>query len=134
MNVREMLTHNIGLKALSLFLAMMLWLFVAAGMESEIALFMPVVFAHLSPGLAIVNQPPARIDVRLAGPRILLLKLKAERLPVFLDLQGVREGITAFPAVEMAIHIPEGVRVTRVTPAAIEVRLAKIGTPGTGEK
>jgi YbbR domain-containing protein len=130
MNVREMLTHNLGLKVLSLFLAIVLWLFVAAGMETEIGLVLPVVFAHLSPDLAVVNRPPARIDVRLAGPRILLLKLKAERLPVLLDLQGVREGTTVFPAVEMAIRAPEGVRVTRVTPAAIEVRLAKAGSSG----
>jgi YbbR domain-containing protein len=129
MNLREMLTHNLGLKALSLFLAMVLWLFVAAGMETEIGLSLPVVFAHLSPGLAVVNRPPARIDVRLAGPRIILLKLKAEPLPVLLDLQGVREGTTVFPALEMAIRVPEGVRVTRVTPAAIEVKLAKTGSP-----
>ena len=127
MNVREMLAHNLGLKILSLFLAVMLWLFVAAGMEAEIGLSLPVVFTHLSSDLAVVNQPPARLDVRLAGPRILLLKLKAAQLPVLLDLQGVREGTTGFPAVEMAIRVPEGVRVTRVTPAAIEVRLAKAG-------
>ena len=127
MNLREILTHNLGLKTLSLFLAMVLWLSVAAGMKAEIGLSLPVVFAHLSPGLAVVNQPPARIDVRLSGARILLMKLKAEQLPVLLDLQGVREGTTVFPAVEMAIRVPEGVRVTRVTPAAIEVRLAKAG-------
>jgi YbbR domain-containing protein len=127
MNVLEMLANNLGLKVLSLFLAVMLWLFVAAGMEAEIGLSLPVVFTHLSSDLAVVNQPPARLDVRLAGPRILLLKLKAAQLPVLLDLQGVREGTTAFPAVEMAIRVPEGVRVTRVTPAAIEVRLAKAG-------
>jgi YbbR domain-containing protein len=127
MNVREMLAHNLGLKVLSLFLAVMLWLFVAAGMEAEIGLSLPVVFTHLSLDLAVVNQPPARINVRLAGPRILLLTLKAAQVPVLLDLQGVREGTTAFPAVEMAIRVPNGVRVTRVTPAAIEVRLAKAG-------
>jgi len=127
MNVREMLTHNLGLKALSLFLAIVLWLFVVAGMETEIGLSLPVVFAHLSPGLTVVNRPPDRIDVRLSGPRILLMKLNAERLPVLLDLQGAREGTTTFPAVEMAIRVPVGVRVTRVTPAAMEVRLAKNG-------
>lgn len=125
MNVREMLTHNLGLKVLSLLLAMVLWLFVAAGTESEISLSLPVVFTHLPPGLAIVSLPPARIDARLAGPRILLLRLNAERLPVVLDLQDAREGSTVFPGVESAIRVPEGVRVRRVTPAAIEVKLAR---------
>ena len=127
MNLREVLTHNLGLKALSLFLAVVLWLFVAAGTESETGMSLPVVFAHLSPGLTVVNRPPARIDVRLSGPRILLMKLKADQLPVLLDLQGVREGTTVFPAVETAIRVPDGVRVIRVTPATIEVRLAKTG-------
>jgi YbbR domain-containing protein len=125
MNVRETLTHNLGLKVLSLFLAIVLWLFVAAGTESEIGLSLPVVFTHLPTGLAIINQPPARIDARLAGPRILLLRLNEERIPVVLDLQGAREGSTVFPGVESAISVPDGVRVTRVTPAAIEVRLAR---------
>jgi hypothetical protein len=127
MNVREILTHNLGLKVLSLFLAMVLWLFVAAGTELEIGLSLPVVFTHLPPGLAIINRPPARIDARLAGPRILLLRLKAERLPVVFDLQDAREGSIVFPGVESAIRAPDGVRITRVTPAAIEVRLARAG-------
>jgi YbbR domain-containing protein len=127
MNAREMLTHNLGLKALSLFLAIVLWLFVVAGMEEEIGMSLPVVFVHLSPELAVVNRPTAKIDVRLSGPRILLLRLKAEQLPVLLDLQGVREGTTTFPAVEREVRLPAGVRVTRVIPAAIEVRLAKLG-------
>jgi len=130
MNIREILIHNLGLKTLSLFLAVVLWLSVAAGMKAEIGLSLPVVFVHLSPGLTVVDRPPALIDVRLSGPRILLMKLKAGQLPVLLDLQGVREGTTVFPAVEMAIRVPEGVRVTRVTPAAIEVKLAKAGSSG----
>jgi YbbR domain-containing protein len=125
MNVREILSHNFGLKVLSLFLAMVLWLFVAAGTESETSLSLPVVFAHIPPGLVIINQPPTRVDVRLAGPRILLLRLHAERLPVVLDLQDAREGSTAFPGVDSAIHVPGGVRVTRVAPATIEVRLSR---------
>ena len=44
-------------------------------MEAEIGLSLPVVLSHLSPGLAVINRPPARIDVRLSGPRILLLKV-----------------------------------------------------------
>jgi len=130
MNLREVLSHNLGLKVLSLFLAMVLWLFVAAGKETEIGLALPVVFAHLSPGLAIVNQPLPRIDVRLSGPRIMLLKFKTESAPVILDLQGAGEGTIAFPAMETAVRVPDGVRVTRVTPAAIEITLAKAGSSG----
>jgi len=128
MKMREIVTHNLGLKVLSLILAVMLWLFVVAEKESQTSLSVPVVFENLPPGLVIVGRPPDRIDVRVAGPRMLLLRLNGDRPMLHLDLKDAREGTIAFPAPESAISIREGVRVTRVTPAAIEVRLAKSGT------
>ncbi len=125
MKIREAFAHNLGIKALALFLATVLWLFVTTGQRTEIDLALPVVFMNLPPGLTIVNRPPSRVDVRLAGPRILLLRLGAERLPVRLDLKGAGEGTTRFPEVESNLQTPPGVRVTRVTPAVIEVMLAK---------
>jgi YbbR domain-containing protein len=117
--------HNLGLKVLSLFLATLLWLFVTAGQESELDLQVPVLFEHLSSGLTIVNQPPSRLDVRVAGPKILLMRLRTDRLAAILDLKDAGEGSAGFPGPEKAIRFPEGVRVTRVIPAVIEVRLAK---------
>jgi hypothetical protein len=130
MNMRELVTHNLGLKMLSLILAVALWFFVAAEKESEIGLSVPVVFENLPPGLVIVGRPPARIDVRVAGPKILLLRLHGDRPTLQLNLKDAREGTTAFSALEAAIRIREGVRVTRVSPAAIEVGLARAGTKG----
>ncbi len=124
MKIREMLTQNLGLKALSLLLAAILWLFVSSGREGAAKLVLPVIYANVPQGLAITNKPPAQIDVRLAGPRILLLRLDSNRQPVVLDLKGASAGITAFPEVAKNLPLPYGVRVTRVTPAAIEVRLA----------
>ncbi len=125
MKIREMLTHNLGLKTLSLFLAAVLWLFVSSGREAETELSLPVVLTNIPPGMTVTNRPPSRIDVRLAGPRILLLRLDARRLPVVLDLKGAGEGTTGFPEVEKGLRIPYGLRVTRVTPATVAVTLAK---------
>ncbi|HEX9078911.1 MAG TPA: hypothetical protein VF795_04945 [Desulfuromonadaceae bacterium] len=133
MKIREMLTENLGLKALSLFLAAVIWLFVSFGREAEIELALPVVLANVPQGLVVANSPPARIDVRLAGPRILLLRLGARPRPVLLDLKGAGEGVTAFPEMAKNLPLPYGVRVTRVTPAAIEVRLAGNGSPGNAK-
>jgi hypothetical protein len=125
-----MFTHNLGLKVLSLVLAAALWLFVVAEKETEIGAAVPVEVKNLPRGLAIVNRTPSRVDVRLAGPRIALLKMRAVPPLLLLDLQGAREGITGFPGLEKDIPLPAGVRVIRITPDTIEVRLAKAGPTG----
>jgi hypothetical protein len=124
------LTHNIGQKALSLALAAVIWLFVTAEKEAEIGVEVQVGVKNLAPGLVIANQLPPRIDVRLAGPKIALLRLHTVRPVLLLDLQGAREGATGFPGLDRSIPLPAGVRVTRVTPATIEVRLARAGSAG----
>jgi len=126
MSWREACTHNLGLKVLSLFLAALLWLFVTAGQEAELDLQVPVLFENLPVGLTIGNQPPSLLDLRLAGPKIQLMRLQRERLAVALDLKNAGEGSIGFPNPEKSIRLPDGVRVTRVTPAAIEARLVKM--------
>lgn len=125
MNLRERFTHNLGYKALSLVLAVVLWLFVAAEKETEIGVTVPVRVINLTSGLVVVNRMPHRVDVRVAGSRIALLKLRTVAPALVLDLQGAREGTTGFPWLEKNIPLPAGVRVIRITPATIEVRLAK---------
>jgi hypothetical protein len=127
-------THNLGLKVLSLIMAVVIWFFVDVGKEKEISMSVQVRLENMPPGLVVAGAPPSPIYVRLKGAKIALMKIRMERLVAHLDLQGAREGMTGFPYLEAMIDLPEGVRVTRVTPTALEVRLAKIGTPGTGEK
>jgi len=134
MKIRESMTHNLGLKVLSLIMAVVIWYFVDVGKEKEISMSVPVRFENLPPGLVVAGPPPPQIYLRLKGPKIALMKIRADRLVALLDLKGAREGKTGFPYLETMINLPEGVRVTRVTPVAMEVRLVKIGTPETVEK
>jgi len=130
MKLRELVTHNLGLKVLSLIMAVVIWFFVDVGKETEISMAVPVLFENLPPGLVISGGTPPPINVRLKGPKIVLMKIRADRPVAHLDLKGAREGTTGFPGLETVINLPEGVRVTRVTPVAMEVRLAKAGSSG----
>jgi YbbR domain-containing protein len=132
MNLGEIVRHNLGLKAMSLLLAFMLWLFVAAGREAEISRSVPVLIENIPPGLVVAGNPPSIINVRIKGPRILLFKSRTERFSILLDLKGSKEGITSFPSPGALINLPDGVRVTRVAPASIEVRLAIAVNKGKG--
>ena len=123
--MRERLTENWGLKALSLLLAALLWLSVTAAKEGEVAVKVPVRINNLAPRLALATKVPSSIDLRIAGPKIRLLCLAKESLVASLDLQGVGEGGVTFADVARTVALPVGLRVTRVNPATIELTLVK---------
>lgn len=123
MGLVETLRHNLGLKALSLLLAVVLWLFVAADRETEKSLSVPVMLENLPSSLSVAGNPPSSIDIRIKGPRMLVMKSLAQHPHLLLDLKGSSEGTISFPSPGAMINLPEGVRVTRVIPAAIEIRL-----------
>lgn len=125
MSVREKLSENLGFKALSLLLAIALWLFVTAGTEGEVALTVPVQFRNIPPQLSPGSKVPPAVELKIAGPRILLWQLARERLAVTLDLQGVGEGSVAFTSLERTVRLRSGLRIIRIQPSAIELRLVR---------
>ncbi len=125
MSMKEMVTGNLGLKALSLFLAAALWLFVTMGMEGEEGIRVPVRITNVPSRLSIENQAPAVVDLRIAGPKILLMRLDKERLASTLDLQGAGVGDVAFPDLAGTVRLPSGLRVTRISPANVSLKLVE---------
>ncbi len=123
--MREGLAENFGLKALSLLLAALLWLSVTAAKEGEVAVTVPVRIRNLAPRLALATKAPISIELRIAGPKIRLLHLAKERLAADLDLQGVGEGGVTFADLARTVALPGGLRVTRVYPATIELKLVR---------
>lgn len=125
--------ENLGLKVISLILAFFLWAYVTGGGESERGFIARLEPVGLPTGLIMADKPVRLVDVRLAGPRLLLAKLAmADRLAIPLDLMGVGEGIVTFTSLETRLQLPAGVRVTRVFPSTVEYRLIKgDGAPAT---
>jgi hypothetical protein len=129
MSLRDIIRHNLGLKFLSLLLAALLWLFVTAGEEKEVSFRAPVVMRNIPAGLTLAGAPPAAVDVRVRGSNVLLAKVRTERPALYLDLKGAAEGISEFPNLAPMLGLPEGVIVTRLSPAVIAVRLAAKNVP-----
>ncbi len=125
MSTRERVAENFGLKALSLLLALLLWLSVTAARDGEVAIMVPVRIRNLAPQLALATKAPSSIELRVAGPKIQLLHLAKERLAADLDLQGVEEGSVTFADVARTVALPGGLRVTRIYPSTIELKLVK---------
>lgn len=135
MSVRGRLLYNLDLKLLALALAIILWLYATGGKEAEVAVEVPVRVINLAPGLALAGQLPARLEVRLAGPAIILKRLHPDRMVVSLDMGLVQGGSVAFSSLDRLVPVPAGTRVVRVSPATIELTVrAAPGEPNNQQQ
>ena len=57
--------RHIGLKLLSLALALLLWSLVAGQKEAERSLRVPLEFQNMPPSLEMIGEPPSSVDVRV---------------------------------------------------------------------
>lgn len=125
------LAQDWDLKLLSLVLAVIVWAGVAGVRTAEVEIRVPLEVRNIPSGLSQADSPPKEIAVTVAGPKILLLKLRSERIIMPLDAGGAGEGTALFTGFEHRLDLPREVTVTRLFPATVEVRL--IRTP-SGQK
>lgn len=131
MTVWGKVTANMRLKLLSAALAVFVWLFATGAREGEREFLLPIEFVNLPQGLKVAKPPLERVDVRVSGQRLLLLRLAPSRLAVRLDMAHLREGTVRFSGLERCVSVPNGVRIARINPSSLELRLVK--TESTGD-
>ncbi len=137
--------RNLGLRLLSLAIAIGLWLFVNAGQRSAIeSLRVPVSYRGLPAGMVIVSRKPEIVEVQVSGPRTLLSLLDPDRLTVRLDLSGVAPGEASFKIAPAMFKVPHQTTITSVSPSEVvldidrliqrelPVRVDITGTPANG--
>jgi hypothetical protein len=96
MNVREMITANLLVKFLALFLAVVLCLFVwlETGVEEDVVV--PLRLVNIPAGLRVQEPVLPEITLHLSGPRIMLLRQRWQGEPLTLDLAGGQTGNVFF--------------------------------------
>jgi YbbR domain-containing protein len=119
-------TDNWILKLISLTFALILWFFVMGERRLEIGYAVPLETENIPAGLMIANELPTTIDVRISGPRTLLMNLQPQDIRIAVDLGDVQPGVTSFKRLEERINLPWALRVTRMSPAFVDVRLERI--------
>jgi YbbR domain-containing protein len=122
------LTDNWILKLISLTFALILWFFVMGERRLEIGYAVPLETENVPAGLMIANELPTTIDVRISGPRTLLMNLQPQDIRIAVDLGDVQPGVTSFKRLEERINLPWALTVTRMSPAFVDVRLERIET------
>jgi YbbR domain-containing protein len=119
--------RNIGLRVLSLLIAIGLWVFVNAGQKNAIeSLHVPISYRRLPADMVIVNQPPEFAKIQVTGPRTLLSLLDPEQLEVKLDLSGIGPGEASFKINPTMFNVPRSTTVTSVSPAEVVLDVDRV--------
>jgi YbbR domain-containing protein len=111
--------RHLGLKFLSIALAVAIWLIVGDQRSVERSVRAPLEFHNVPDGLEIVANPPDSVEVRLRGASSALGRLLPGEVVAVLDLQSARSGTRLFHLLADQVRVPYGVQVSQVTPAAV---------------
>ncbi len=112
--------RHLGLKFLSVAIAVALWFAVAGEQTIERTLRVPLAFQNQSDALEIVDNPRDAVDVRVRGAASLVSHLVAGDVVALVDLSGSpRAGKKLFHLTPPQVRAPFGVEVLQVAPAAI---------------
>jgi hypothetical protein len=122
-NVYRFCTRNMTLKLLSLAVAVCIWSFTAVSRETHYDLVLPLELRNIPPGYIVAGQPPGEVRFTLTGPSILIDGARRSNSSMMLNLRGAAPGRVLFSHLESNLKLPDGINVTRVSPASLEINL-----------
>jgi YbbR domain-containing protein len=111
--------RHLGLKFLSIALAVAIWLIVGDQRSVERSVRVPLEFHNVPDGLELVANPPDSVEVRLRGPSSALGRILPGEVVAVLDLQSARAGTRLFHLLADEVRVPYGVQVSQVNPSSM---------------
>lgn len=113
---QRIFVHNIGLKIVSLLLAIGLWLGVARDPIAEVEMRVPIEFQNLPDNLEIDSTNSTDVQVRVRGPERVIHQLQAADVHAEINLTAVRVGERTFDLSSPQIHVPQDLEVVQIIP------------------
>jgi YbbR domain-containing protein len=110
---------HLGLKLLSVGLAVLLWMTVSGEEVVERGLRVPLELQQFPAGLELGADVPTTVDVRVRGGSGMLSRVSAGDVIAVIDLRTARPGRRLFPLTPEQVRVPFGVEVVQVMPSAI---------------
>jgi YbbR domain-containing protein len=117
--------RHLGLKFLSVAVALGLWFTVAGEQTVERSLRVPLELVNRDERLELVEPPPTAVDVRVRGRSGLVSQLDQGDVMAMLDLATARPGRRFFHLSRGQVRAPFGVEVVEVAPASISLRFER---------
>jgi len=114
--------HNLGLKLISLALAVGLWLAVARDPVAEVAVDVAIEFHNIPQNLEISSESIPRAQIRLRGPERVVRHLQPSDVYAEIELGGLKPGERTFDLTAQQIHQPLELEVVQVVPSQFHLR------------
>lgn len=111
--------RNLGLKAVAVGIATLLWVAVGAEKIVERSLRAPLEFQNPPDALELVGEAPSTIDVRVRGTSTSLGRLTSGDLKAVLDVSTAKPGRNQFHVSPENVSAPFGVEVSHAGPATV---------------
>ena len=122
------LAHG-GLKVVSVFLAVLLWMMVSSQRAFvERGLRIPLELQNLPENLEMVEPPQESVDVRVRGTADTLGRLVPGDLVATIDLSAAQSGRRLFHLSPERVKAPFSVEVTQMTPSSVAIRFEPAAT------
>ena len=123
--LRRLFLHNLGLKALSLLLAFLLWSQIARQQTVQRTVSVPVEFINMPANLEIANDYKKQVEVDIRSQRS-TAAMEDRQLTAVINLEDTSPGAAVIPLSERNIqNRPSGVEILSINPARIRLQLER---------
>jgi YbbR domain-containing protein len=141
---KDTVVANLGLKALSVALALSLWFYVTYRGQSEMVVDAPVEFKNVPKEMEIMKQSLKKVNLSIRGHERILRSLRPMDSRVVVDLSNAKKGEAVLSLDNDDVVSPRSVQVLRMDPTSVKVTLDQsarkivavkaylIGTPEKG--
>jgi YbbR domain-containing protein len=118
---RQYVVHNLGLKLVSLLLAIGLWLAVARDPVAQVAVDVPVQMQSLPHDLEVSSEHIPQVQIRLSGPQRIINRLQPSDVHAEINLAQVQAGERSFVLTANDVRYPDGLQVVQIIPSDLHL-------------
>jgi len=122
------ITEDIGLKVLSVLIALFLWYIVNFTGSSEVSYQVPIEFRNIPSNTEILWESSRSVTVWMSGKERAMRSLSAASVKAWVDLADAKTGESYHQLGPGNLEIPGQVSVVRMSPTVIRVLLDKVIT------
>lgn len=124
--MKQLLLHNLGWKAVSLLIAIALWVVVAREPQLATSLSVPVEFKNMPNDLDFSSAVPDRVRLELRGQSGRLSRDNLSDIAVILDLSDAQVGDRTYTIRDRNLNLPSAVSFDRSVPSQLTLHFERI--------